>query len=69
MNKNYLVVDPDGTEYIVYGEVPQRIDCDGLNYWLLYSVSIVCFIVLPKNSIVKLIDKELTWNDEPYIYD
>ena len=53
----WIAVDDDGTEHI-FSHKPSRVD----DYWfvnILYDS-----ISLPKGSIKKLIDKELTWNDE-----
>ena len=59
--KLYLTVDKNGEEK-AWDIIPQR----GIDFW--YSNEIEC-ISLPKNTINVLINKKLTWDDEPYLYD
>ena len=55
----WVAVDEDGRECI-YQFRPKR----GDNQFIpLYSYSM--YLVLPKGSIKKLIDKDLTWEDNP----
>lgn len=65
--KTYLTVDEDGCENIFYGH-PQRSYMDDMNWWI-YADEATIYIALPKGSILKLIGKELTWNNEPYLYE
>lgn len=62
----YLAVDKDGTE-VIFDDKPVRGTNnikDNCNQWALNSVT-SNYIVLPKGSIEKLIDRTLTWDDEP----
>ena len=59
--KLYLTVDKNGEEK-AWDIIPQR----GIDFW--YSNEIE-YISLPKNTINVLINKNLTWDDEPYLYD
>ena len=53
----YVAVDKDGIE-VIYTDEPYR----GGRGWLKNYGD---YFELPKGSILKLISKELTWNDEP----
>lgn len=60
----FLSVDSDGTEWI-YVHKPFRVDDET---WLLSDEDGTQFtdtILLPKDSIFKLIGRNLTWEDEP----
>ncbi len=55
----WLAVDKDGGEWI-YDVCPER----GNDVWLPSKKNKRC-VIFPKNSIKKLINRELTWEDEP----
>lgn len=59
----YLAVDKDGTE-MIYEEKPFKGNKCGV--WLPDDDDMDGCIALPKGSIMKLIGKELTWDDEPF---
>ena len=52
----YIAVDKNKDEYI-YHTKPSKTE----DYWTTYSDC----IQLPKGSILKLLGRELTWDDEP----
>lgn len=54
----WLAVDKDGTE-LIFNNEPSREDDIWIDPWWDE------YIKLPKGSIKKLIDRELTWDDEP----
>lgn len=54
----WVAVDKEGSEFI-YETEPFR---DENREWWWSAIN---FIELPKGSIKKLIERELTWNDEP----
>ena len=56
----YLTCDKDGTE-VIFSEKPKRFR----SVWINQSNTIEKYVELPYGSIVKLIDRELTWEDEP----
>ncbi|MCK9445704.1 fructan hydrolase [bacterium] len=59
----HLAVDKDGTERI-FQHYPSR----HLEYWSQYNYyqdNTNSVIDLPKNTIIKIIGKQLTWEDEP----
>jgi hypothetical protein len=58
-NMAWLAVDEDGDESI-FESKPKR--GDGNSPWWCHKLD---NIGLPKGSIEKLIDKKLTWEDEP----
>ncbi len=65
----YLAVDKDGDEYIFDQVAPYR---HGDDWWLPNHDKLgksYAYIPLPKGSIAKLIGKELTWDDEPYLLE
>lgn len=55
----YLAVDSNGDE-LIFQFHPIKTD---IKYIPLYTYSM--WLVLPKGSIKKLINRELTWNDNP----
>ncbi len=60
--KTYLAVNKNGDECIFKDE-PYKV----FNEW--YPNDNGSYIELPKGSILKLIGKELTWNNEPYLFE
>ena len=59
---SWLAVDKDGTE-AVYEIKPMRTKSE---YWMCDTEFYNPYgVELPKGSIKKLIDRELTWEDEP----
>ncbi len=64
MLKTWLAVDEDGTEAI-YDRMPFRNQNGEIKSWVN---GLGHFVDLPKGSILKLISKKLTWNDEPYLH-
>jgi len=69
MLHTYLAVDEDGEENIFDGDLPIRGLKEEMNWWILDGSSYNKYVSLPKGSILKLIGKELTWADEPYLYE
>ena len=63
---NILVVDKDKEEYI-FKELPRRYLKAG-NFWISKEGSEQFGILLKRGSIKKMIDKDLTWTDEPFKY-
>lgn len=64
----WLCVDEDGDE-IIFDNKPKRANsvmCGG--YWSRKGEQDFCNVDLPKGTIKKLIEKDLTWKDEPYEY-
>ncbi len=57
----YLVVDKDGSE-VIFSYPPKRGEEEWLNDPRIDNSD---FVILPKGSIKKLIDKELSWDNEP----
>lgn len=53
----WVAVDKNGDEY-VWGDKPRRM---GNEFWIHYQL----IEQLPKGSIEKLINRKLTWEDEP----
>lgn len=66
MEKVYLAVDDDSSEWIYENPPIRGEDCNG-KCWINDGEDDP-LIRLPKGTIKKLIGKELTWNDEPYDY-
>ena len=58
----WLAVDKDGTECVCSTE-PYRDQVDFI--WCIKNIFDSCAIGLSKDSIKKLIGRELTWEDEP----
>lgn len=52
----YLVTDSYGDEYIC-----EQRPCRNHHTWFCIDI-----VRLPKGTIKKLINKQLTWNDDPY---
>ena len=61
----YLACDKDGTEWI-YSAEPYR---DEIAWTIPMWEETAQFIELPEGSIAKLIDRELTWEDEPVMIE
>lgn len=59
----WLAVDYDGFEYI-FASKPIR--CKGSKCWQVdYDRMLFDVVCLPKGSIKKLLERELSWSDEP----
>lgn len=59
----WLAVDYDGFEYI-FASKPIR--CKGYKCWQVnYDRMLFDVVCLPKGSIKKLLERELSWSDEP----
>lgn len=74
----YLAVDKDGTECIFsklpirrttneYGEKIQKPSCKWGYIGIISDEQ--QYVELPQGSIKKLIGKELTWKDKPYLFN
>lgn len=61
----WLAVDKFGRE-CVFNEQPIRYDYVD---WIASDLNIYKRVFMPKGTIEKLIDKKLTWSDEPFNYD
>lgn len=59
----WLAVNKDGTEYIFSNKPYRRNFVKTGSEWIC-NVNTEC-VNLPQGSILKLIGRELTWNDEP----
>ena len=65
----WLCIDEDGQE-MIFDNIPVRYtDGSGLGYWSNHEKKDYCNVDLPRGTIKKLIGKELTWNDDPVLYD
>lgn len=61
---SFVATDKDGSEWI-YKDVPLR---ENYKRWFPSDIDRDCF-PLPKGSIRKLIGRELTWEDEPFLLE
>jgi len=64
----WLCVDEDGQE-IIFDNKPYRDNSSLGGYWNRSKEKDFCNVDLPRGTIKKLIGHELTWEDEPALYD
>lgn len=60
----WVAVNRYGDEYI-FEAFPERLNCVWAPTFCEYENRVYDYVELPKESIKKLIGRELSWNDEP----
>ncbi len=64
----WLCVDEDGQE-MIFDNKPHRDNSSLGGYWSNHEERDFCNVDLPAGTIKKLIGHDLTWKDEPALYD